>query len=310
VILVVGISPAWQRILKFDQLAPGEVNRAADVIEIGSGKVINVAQALHSLGHEMLMLTTLGGERGKKIAHALNLQRTFNYQAFWTEAETRVCQTLLEPNRTTELVEECQPLAEHELRAFQDLFELQISRGKCLVLTGSVPAGVPKDFYRGLIEQAKCPTIVDAQGELLRESLAGRPTVIKPNREELARTVGRELSTTGQIVTAAEELRAEGAKWVVVSDGSRPVTVVGPVGVYVVAPASSETPVNPIGCGDALTAGIAAVLATDELNPVLQGTRLGVACGLANLEQLLPCRLDPARVENWRSRLDIEMWLA
>ena len=81
----------------------------------------------------------------------------------------------------------------------------------------------------------------------MRESLAGFPTVIKPNREELSRTVGRELTTTGQIVTAAEELRAEGAKWVVVSDGSRPVTIVGPIGVYVIEPSEPESVVNPIG---------------------------------------------------------------
>lgn len=309
-ILVVGISPAYQRILNFEKLAMGEVNRAGAVVECGSGKVLNVARAIHSLGHNMRMLTTLGGERGKKIASALNVERTFDYQVFWTEAETRYCQTLLEPDRTTELVEECLPLAVGELRAFEDLFDLQYSKADCLVLTGSVPKGVPATFYRTLLEKVKCPTIVDAQGEVLRESLGGLPTVIKPNRTELARTVGRELTTTGQVVTAAEELRAEGAKWVVVSDGPRPVVVVGPIGVYVIEPSSAEKIVNPIGCGDALTAGIAIGLATEELNPVLQGTKLGVACSLANLEQLLPCRLDPARVEELRSPLDIEMWLA
>jgi len=310
VIIVVGISPAYQRILSFEKLTPGEVNRASHLVECGSGKVINVARAIHAMNQKMLMLTTLGGERGKQIANALNHERTFDYHAFWTEAETRICQTLNEPGRTTELVEECLPLTEFELRQFEEAFDLQISKADCLVLTGSVPAGVPHDFYRTLLEKTNCPTIVDAQGELLRESLAGFPTVIKPNRAELSRTVGRELSTTGQVVTAAEELRTEGAKWVVVSDGPRPVIVVGPVGVYVVNPGDSGSVVNPIGCGDALTAGIAIGLVTEELNPVLQGTKLGVACALANLEQLLPCRLDPGRVQDLRSRLDIEMWLA
>ncbi|HUG20640.1 MAG TPA: PfkB family carbohydrate kinase, partial [Planctomycetaceae bacterium] len=132
-ILVVGISPAYQRILNFEKLAMGEVNRAGAVVECGSGKVLNVARAIHSLGHNMRMLTTLGGERGKKIASALNVERTFDYQVFWTEAKTRYCQTLLEPDRTTELVEECLPLAVGELRAFEDLFDLQYSKADCLV---------------------------------------------------------------------------------------------------------------------------------------------------------------------------------
>jgi tagatose 6-phosphate kinase len=310
VILVAGLSPAWQRILSFEKITLGEVNRASSLVECGSGKVINVAWAIHSMRHKMIMLTTLGGERGKKIGNTLNLERTFDYHAFWTETETRICQTLLEPGRTTELVEECLPLEAFELKKFEESFDLQISKANCLVLTGSVPEGVPHDFYRTLLEKTNCPTIVDAQGDLLRESLAGFPTVIKPNRAELSRTVGRELSSTAQVVTAAEELRTEGAKWVVVSDGPRSVIIVGPVGVYVVEPGAPDKIVNPIGCGDALTAGIALGLATEELNPVLQGTKLGVACALANLEQLLPCQFDQARVEELRSSLDIEMWLS
>ncbi len=54
--------------------------------------------------------------------------------------------------------------------------------------------------------------------------------------------------------------------------------------------------VNPIGCGDCLTAGIARSLCNGET--VIEAVRFGVACAADNASQLLPARLDVARVQS------------
>ena len=48
-IVVAGLTPAWQSILRFTKLEMGEVNRAAEVLRCGSGKVLNVGLALAAL---------------------------------------------------------------------------------------------------------------------------------------------------------------------------------------------------------------------------------------------------------------------
>ena len=52
IILAAGLTPAWQRTMVFDVFHPGGVNRASEVHECASGKVLNVAMALQALGAE------------------------------------------------------------------------------------------------------------------------------------------------------------------------------------------------------------------------------------------------------------------
>ena len=59
--LSAGLTPAWQQILVFDRLSPGEVNRAREAVWCGSGKVLNVGLAVHHLGGPSLTLAPLGG---------------------------------------------------------------------------------------------------------------------------------------------------------------------------------------------------------------------------------------------------------
>ena len=60
-ILSAGLTPAWQQIMVFDRLRPGEVNRACEVVWCGSGKVLNAGLAMHHLGGPSLTLAPLGG---------------------------------------------------------------------------------------------------------------------------------------------------------------------------------------------------------------------------------------------------------
>ena len=62
-ILVAGLTPAWQQVLRFERFTPGTVNRAAWVRWCASGKVLNAARAAHLLGGPVRALTVVGGAR-------------------------------------------------------------------------------------------------------------------------------------------------------------------------------------------------------------------------------------------------------
>ncbi|NIL95701.1 MAG: hypothetical protein GTO53_00665 [Planctomycetales bacterium] len=66
-ILAAGLSPAWQHVVLLDELRIGEVNRASGAQWCASGKVLNVAVALHFLHARSASLTLVGGPTGEAI---------------------------------------------------------------------------------------------------------------------------------------------------------------------------------------------------------------------------------------------------
>jgi fructose-1-phosphate kinase PfkB-like protein len=90
------------------------------------------------------------------------------------------------------------------------------------------------------------------------------------------------------------ELNDRGARWVVVSDGPRPVWVCGEATVQCFDLPRVEKVVNPIGCGDCMAAGIATAIAEGTLMP--DATKLGIAAAIDNLATLQPARLNNERV--------------
>ncbi|MBL8848324.1 MAG: hypothetical protein JNG89_01510, partial [Planctomycetaceae bacterium] len=126
----------------------------------------------------------------------------------------------------------------------------------------------------------------------------------KPNRQELAETVGRELSDDASLLTAMREINERGAEWVVVSDGGRALWATSLSDTYGVQPPRVQV-VNPIGCGDCLTAGLADGLQRGW--DFLESLQQGVAVAAANAERLLPADFDPARVRELQSRVEVKV---
>lgn len=295
-ILAAGLTPAWQQIVLLDSLHPGEVNRAREVHWCASGKVLNVALALHHLGAEVQTVALVGGRNGDAIR--AEFERT-GIAAHWVEASvpTRVCTTILDTGSatTTELVENSPAATTAELAAFQQSYSAAAQSAQFVVLSGSLPKGTPVNYYRDLLLHTPGKVILDARGRELIEALDARPFLVKPNREELAATVGRELRDDAGVLAAMRELNARGAEWVLVSQGRYAIRLTSRVAAYELAPPAAEV-VNPIGCGDCLAAGIAWALERGA-EPV-EAVRIGMAAAADNLGQLLPARLDRQRVES------------
>lgn len=294
-ILVAGLTPAWQQIMRFDAFRPGEVNRAREVHWCASGKVLNVGIALAQLGARSLTLAPVGGSAAAAIERefaALKVDRRWIDVA----APTRVCTTILDAgaSRTTELVENAGALTEADRCRFADAFTAESAAASLVVLTGSLPSGTRSSWYRELAENATCPIVADVRGAELVALLPLRPLVVKPNREELAWTVGRSLTEDQDLHAAMREINESGAGWVVVSDGARAVWVRGAGRLYRYEPPPVEV-VNPIGAGDCLAAGLAWGLQLGLDVP--RAVALGMAASAENVRQLLPARLDPVLVE-------------
>jgi 1-phosphofructokinase family hexose kinase len=293
-ILAAGLSPAWQQILRFDSFVAGEVNRAVESHWCASGKVLNVAVALNHLGASGKALAVVGGWAGAEVRREFE-QAGIAARWIETAAATRVCTTIVDGGNgaTTELVENASAITERERRCFVEAYREEARSAAVVVLTGSLPAGTPNEFYRELMACTPGRVVLDARGPELFDALARQPFLVKPNRQELARTVGRSLATEADVTTAMRELNDRGAEWVLVTDGGNAAHVSTAGCLYRIAPPAREI-VNPIGSGDCLAAGIAYGIAVGA-DP-MDAIRIGFAAAAENVGRLLPARIDRERV--------------
>jgi len=271
-ILVVSLSPAWQRTLLFDEFRPGEVNRVRRVIETAAGKGTNTARVLTTLGARTRLLTVAGGRRGELFRRALAADGV-SARIVPVREETRLCQTLIGGGMVTELVEESRAMGSPEVKAVLRAFHDELRRAEILVLIGTVPRGCGDDFSARLARAAHerdVPLAVDMQRAQLMGAVRERPMLVKINRGELA-------AATGKGGVAA--LVKLGAERVVITQGAKPVLAFYGRGRWQVQPPRVKS-LNPIGSGDSMLAGIVAAL--QKGRGLKEAIRLGVACGAAN----------------------------
>jgi 1-phosphofructokinase family hexose kinase len=297
-ILVAGLTPAWQQIMRFGKFQLGEVNRAAAACWCASGKVLNAGMALASLGVESHTLAPVGGWSGQAIQSEFAER---HIPATWIGTPTRICTTLLlDGGPTTELVENAGAVGSIE-EAFLAAYCSKVAHADCVVLTGSLPRGTPASFYRELLVATPCPAVLDARGLELLAALERKPRLVKPNREELAMTVGRPLPDRAAVLDAMRELMDRGAQSVVVTEGNAGVLFVDGDQFWELSPPTVRPIVNPIGCGDCLAAGVAWGLARGDA--LVDAVRLGMAAAADNITQLLPARLSMERLESLVKRI-------
>lgn len=292
-ILAAGMSPAWQQILEFDAVQVGRVNRARQATWCASGKVLNVGRALRLLGTKSRTLCAVGGTSGDSIRNEFHAA---GIPASWIDAgaATRVCTTVLDRStgETTELVENAAPCQGNAFDRFASAFDSEASAADLIVVTGSFPQNAPGDFVRRLVSSSRKPVLLDIRGTELLQVLDLGPFLIKPNRHELGETVGRELSDDDDLLSAMREMNQRGATWVVISDGGRALWASSHDEAWRLEPPKVSV-VNPIGCGDCLTAGIADAVSRRER--FVDALRWGIAVAAANAEQLIPAQFDVAR---------------
>jgi 1-phosphofructokinase len=158
----------------------------------------------------------------------------------------------------TEINESGSPVTEEALKNFLGFVRSALPKTSVLVIGGSVPPGTPKDIYARVIRIAKdknVPTVLDASGELLKEGLAARPTLIKPNREDMERLCGRRIDSVQTAREEAEKLVREGIHAVCLSLDADGAVYANREGVWY----SRGVPIQvrgQQGAGDAMVAGL------------------------------------------------------
>jgi 1-phosphofructokinase family hexose kinase len=265
VIVTVTPNPALDLTYTLPRVELGESHRVPAAITRAGGKGLNVARVLHQLGRPVLAITAVGGLPGEEFAAELDVSGV-PHHLIRVSGSTRRTIALVEqgtgdPGRTSNFNEQGQDHTPAEWQHLTDAVTSTLATARCLVGSGSLPAGADPGFFAGLVALARAagvPSVMDASGDALLAAAEAGATVLKPNQRELAEATG-----DADPVRAARRLVAAGAGLVLVSLGAA-----GMLGVSAVDPdriwrvrLPRALHGNPTGAGDAAVAAVASILA-------------------------------------------------
>lgn len=259
-IVTLTLNPSVDRTVEVERLARGEVTRAIGVRVEPGGKGINVSRALAMHGLSTRAVITVGGPEGE---HLITLLRNTGIEIVPVRIGRAIRSNIavVEPDgTTTKLNEPGGQLSASELEAVFGAVKQAVDGADWLVLSGSLPTGMPPDIYADLIRSLRgsgTRIAVDTSGPPLKAVLAAGPDLVKPNGNELAEATGMPLTTIAEVIEAATRLRDLGAKAVLASLGADGAVLVDARGA-IHGRTRVVSPVSSVGAGDAMLAGFLA----------------------------------------------------
>lgn len=247
------------------------------------GGGVNVSRVLRRLGGRSLALYTAGGPIGEAYRRLVDAEHVPSV-VVPIAGDTRQSFSVEEraSGEQYRFVLEGPTLSEQEWGACLELTAQVVAPGGFLVLSGSLPPGVPTDFYARavrLAREAGAECILDASGPALEEALAEGVLAVAPSRRELQDHAGTPLTSDESLVEAAAALVAGGsARYVALTLGAAGAVLVSAGGVLRLAAPVVDV-VSAVGAGDSFVAGF--VLRLAESRPVEAAFRAAVAAGTA-----------------------------
>ena len=277
-ILCLNLNAAIDKTIVVPSFQINKIHRPESVLLLAGGKGCNVARALKRLGETPAVCGWVGGFAGQFIE--TDLQKEGIKTAFiHTDFESRTCTSILDKaNQTmTEIYENGNPVPAQKIDELREFVAKNITRYQAITLSGSMPPGVPVDFYADLIQianEAKVLTFLDSSGEALKKGIAARPFFVKPNETEARTLLGIEEGSKADFPRMAAEVSTKYRTKVLLSLGAEGAVAADTGGVYRVQNPEVDA-ISAVGSGDCTLAGI--------VHGYLQGYSFkeSVACGVA-----------------------------
>ena len=272
-LLVLALNPSIDAEWRVDDVLWEEKNDVSSERRWAGGKGINVARWLQHLGAPAQLLLPLGGRtgdelagylRGEKIpARVIRLREATRVNVIVTTKAGRQMRfnapaPKLSPAEWSRLVA---AVARHLRASVPSGPSVVSAPSALLVLSGSLPRGVPPTAYAQLLRRAHrhgIRTLLDCDGPAFAAAVPAHPFLVKPNEHELAKWWRQPLRTEAELVRAARELSEQTRGWVLVSRGAKRSLLVNTAENFqcFAAPPRAK-PRNTVGAGDAMLAAVA-----------------------------------------------------
>ena len=282
-IATITINPAIDIFVNVGRVEPTKKLRCSAPKRDPGGGGINVARVAHRLGSSVVAIYPTGGAIGKLLQRLVE-REGIDSVTTPSHVETRENFTAYEEasGEQYRFVLPGSALHRAEWEACLDKLATLPKRPKIVVASGSIPPGVPEDFFARVARQAKAfgaKMVLDTSGPALNVALEEGVTLIKPNLGELGEFVGQPLAREQDRIAACRRLvaekRTEAVALTLGDDGALLVTADG---AWRSAPLRVEV-VSAVGAGDSFLGGMVSALAEGER--LEHAFRVGVAAGSA-----------------------------
>jgi 6-phosphofructokinase 2 len=284
-IFTLTMNPAIDKSAQVNQIEPDKKLRCQEPVFTPGGGGINVARAIHNLGGEAKAIYPAGGPTGDMLEQLLEKENIHQYRVK-TKNWTRENVSIIEETTNNQYRFEMPgaPLNEHETAQSLETFLKESQAADFLVASGSLPEGVPDDFYAKLAKKTQGThpkLIIDTSGQSLKKLKGSGVFLLKPNLREFREFTGLKLLSEEDQKQAGREL---------VNNGTCEVLVLslGPDGVLLVTHdfqirfRSPKVAVKSrIGAGDSTVAGI--VLGLTQDMDLKEAVMFGISCGASTV---------------------------
>jgi 1-phosphofructokinase family hexose kinase len=309
--LCVSMNAAVDWRLKLPRLQPGAVNRVTEASAAPGGKAAHVAMVLQTLGANPTWLGFAGGTTGKVLVEGLR-EMGIHAEAVPTAGLTRMNLEIIDESGTvTEVLEPGPCVSRPELQSMEETFErllAGLTEDATVLLSGSLPPGVPRDYYATLISRAHkhgSRAFLDTSGEPLKLALRERPDFVKPNQEEAESLTGSPIQGPPSAGNTLHLILQAGAAAVAISLGAQGLLFRSARdGDSLFARVPEQPAQSCVGSGDATLAGFA--FAAAQGLDAAESLRLAAACGAANCLADGPGRARSADIMRLKEEIRIE----
>jgi tagatose 6-phosphate kinase len=280
--LIINLNLAIDRIIEISRLQPGGVHRAITSATRAGGKGVNVARVLKALGEPSTVLGFLGGSSGEMIRNAM-IAEEIEHEVVNIQEESRTCMILrdLETGDETVVNERGPTIGTASLGSLSQKYESYIQLAETVIISGSLPPGLPEDTYAhllGIASRAGRRTFLDTSGPPLIQALEAEPFTVKINHAEASDALSMEINTMEAAVEAASRLCSAGARNAMVTLGRAGAAAQFEHKRFLIRPPALDS-ARAVGSGDAVFAGLASALRKGQTFE--QALRFAIASGTA-----------------------------
>ncbi len=284
-IVTMTINPAIDVSTSVNRITPVHKLRCATAQYDPGGGGINVARVVHKLSGEVTAVYPVGGATGQFLRRIVE-KEGIHGSTFEVHDETRLSFTVLEGETGDEyrFVLPGPPLSEPEWQQCIEKIKRLPDRPGILVMSGSLPPGVPDDFYARVARMAKdwgTKLVLDTSGPALSAALLEGMYLVKPNLRELRELTEKSLDDEKSWVAACRGLVEAGKTEVVALTLGDQGALLVTQGSTLRAPALPIKPVSTVGAGDSFMGAMVWALASGH--SLDEAFRYGVAAGSAAL---------------------------
>lgn len=215
-ILTVTLNAAIDKRYVVEDAKQGEVNRVLECSYTPGGKGLNVSKPASIAGAQVVATGFVGGHAGNFIVDAL---KDFGIQSefYHVAAESRTCINIWDSTHKvqTEYLEPGFTVSNEDWEGFVEKFTQLVEKADVVAISGSVPKGLATSAYQRLVaitKEAGKKVILDTSGELLRAGIEAKPTLVKPNIDEIRFLTGKTCDTREELLEAAKKFMSRAWK--------------------------------------------------------------------------------------------------